>query len=187
MVKIAFLNQLLQEEAYVAQPKGFIDPHHPNHVFKLKKALYGLKHAPRAWCERLIAYLLDHEFSSSHVDRNRFTRKWGNNLLIPQIYVDDIVFGATIDSHAHEFVTEMKKEFEMSMIGELTYFLDLQVKQSDEAMFISHEHKCQTCCLLLSFLFCCMFLHTASIYIVLLFAFVVCTIPYWGSLDKYTF
>jgi hypothetical protein len=56
---------------------------------------------------------------------------------------------ATIDSHAHEFATEMKKEFEMSMIGELTYFLGLQVKQFDEAMFISHEHKCQTCCLLL--------------------------------------
>lgn len=177
-VKIAFLNELLQEEVYVAQTKGFIVPHHPDHVFKLKKALYGLKQAPRAWYERLIAYLLDHEFSSRHVDWTRFTRKRGNNLLIPQIYVDDIVFGATIDSLAHEFATEMKKEFEMSMIGELTYFLGLQIKQSDEGMFIYHEHKCQTCCLLLSFLFCCMFLHTASICIVLLFAFVVCAIPY---------
>jgi hypothetical protein len=136
-VKSAFLNGLLQEEVYVEQPKGFQDPLHPNHVYKLKKALYGLKQAPRAWYERLTTYLLDHGFVRGQADRTLFIRSNGQHKLIAQIYVDDIVFGATIDSHAHQFSNEMKTEFEMSMIGELNYFLGLQVKQSPEGIFIS--------------------------------------------------
>jgi hypothetical protein len=138
-VKSAFLNGVLQEEVYVEQPKGFQDPHHPHHVYKLKKALYGLKQAPRAWYERLTTYLLAKGFTRGQADRTLFIRQQGTHKLIAQIYVDDIFFGATLDSLAHEFSEEMKQEFEMSMIGELNYFLGLQVKQTAEGIFISQS------------------------------------------------
>jgi hypothetical protein len=138
-VKSAFLNGILHEEVYVEQPKGFQDPHHPHHVYKLKKALYGLKQAPRAWYERLTTYLLTKGFTRPQADRTLFIRNQGTNKLIAQIYVDDIIFGATLDSFAHEFSEEMKQEFEMNMIGELNYFLGLQVKQTAEGIFISQS------------------------------------------------
>jgi hypothetical protein len=134
-IKSAFLNGILQEEVYVEQPKGFQDPHHPDHVYKLKKALYGLKQAPRAWYKRLTTYLLTKGFNRGQADL--FIRNQGTHKLIAQIYVDDIIFGATLDSLAHEFSEEMKQEFEMSMIGGLNYFLGLQVKQTTEGIFIS--------------------------------------------------
>jgi hypothetical protein len=136
-VKSAFLNGILQEEVYVEQPKGFLDPHYPHHVYKLKKALYGLKQAPRAWYERLTTYLLEKGFTRGQADRTLFIRNQGNHKLIAQIYVDDIIFTASLYSQAHEFAEEMKQEFEMSMIGELTYFLGMQVKQICEGIFIS--------------------------------------------------
>jgi len=116
-VKNAFLNRMLQEEVYVEQPKGFQDPHHPQHVYRLKKALYGLKQAPRAWYERLTTYLLARGFTRGQADRMLFIRNQGKHKLIAQVYVDDIIFGATLDSQAHEFSEEMKQEFEMGMIG----------------------------------------------------------------------
>jgi len=138
-VKSVFLNGVLQEEVYVEQPKGFQDPHHPHHVYKLKKALYGLKQAPRAWYERLTTYLLAKGFTRGQADRTLFIRQQGTHKLIAQIYVDDIIFGATLDSLPHEFSEEMKQEFEMSMIGELNYFLGPQVKQTAEGIFISQS------------------------------------------------
>jgi hypothetical protein len=138
-VKSAFLNGVLQEEVYVEQPKGFQDPHHPHHVYKLKKALYGLKQALRACYERLTTYLLAKGFTRGQTDRTLFIRQQGTHKLIAQIYVDDIIFGATLDSLAHEFSDEMKQELEMSMIGELNYFLGLQVKQTAEGIFISQS------------------------------------------------
>jgi len=99
---------VLQEEIYVEQPKGFQDPHHPNHVYKLKKALYGLKQVPRAWYERLTTYLLTKGFTRGQADRTLFIRNQGTHKLIAQIYVDDIIFGATLDSLIHEFSEEMK-------------------------------------------------------------------------------
>jgi hypothetical protein len=107
-VKSAFLNDILQEEVYVEQPKGFQDPHHSHHVYKLKKALYGLKQAPRAWYERLTTYLLTKGFTRGQSDQTLFIRNQGTHKLIAQIYVDDIIFGATLDSLAHEFAEEMK-------------------------------------------------------------------------------
>jgi hypothetical protein len=126
-VKSAFLNGVLQEEVCVEQWKGFQDPHHPHHVYKLKKALYGLTQAPRAWFEHLTTYLLGKGFTRGQADRTLFIRNQGTHKLIAQIYVDDIIFGATLDSLAHEFSEEIKQEFEMSMIGELNYLLGLQV------------------------------------------------------------
>jgi hypothetical protein len=138
-VKSAFLNGILQEEVYVEQPKGFQDPYHPHHVYKLKKALHGLKQGPRAWYKHLTTYLLAKGFTRGQADRTLFIRQQGTHKLIAQIYVDDIIFGATLDSLAHEFFEEMKQEFEMSMIGELNYFLGLQVKQTVEGIFISQS------------------------------------------------
>jgi hypothetical protein len=108
-------------------------------VYKLKKALYGLKQAPQAWYEHLTTYLLTKGFTWGEADRTFFIRNQGILKLIAQIYVDDIIFGATLNSLALEFSKEMKQEFEMSMIGELNYFLGLQVKQTAEGIFISQS------------------------------------------------
>jgi len=124
-VKYAFLNGYLQEEVYVEQPPGFEDPNFPTHVYKLQKALYGLKQAPRAWYERLSEFLLDHGFKRGQIDKTLFTKTKAKDFLIIQIYVDDILFGATNNSLCEEFLNLMSKEFEISMMGELTFYLGL--------------------------------------------------------------
>ena len=92
-VKSAFLNGILNKEAYVEQPKGFEDPHFSNQVFKLKKALYGLKQAPQAWYERLAKFLLENAYKRGEVYRTLFIKQLNPEILVVQIYVDDIVFG----------------------------------------------------------------------------------------------
>ena len=99
----------------------------PNHVFKLDKALYGLKQAPRAWYERLSNFLSENGFRRGKVDNTLFLRIKGEHLLIVQVYVDDIIFGATHGNLWNEFSKMMRSEFEMSMMGELNFFLGLQI------------------------------------------------------------
>ena len=94
-------------------------------MYKLKRALYGLKQAPRAWYDRLTAYLIEHGFKRGSTDTTLFIRKDKNSFVVAQIYVDDIVFGATNDSLAHSFANEMNAMFEMSLVEEQTYFLGL--------------------------------------------------------------
>ena len=106
-------------------------------MYKLKRALYGLKQAPRAWYDRLTAYLTKHGFKRGSANTTLFIRKDKYSFVVAQIYVDDIVFGATNDSLAHSFADEMKSMFEMSMVGELAYFLGLQVKQTDSGIYIN--------------------------------------------------
>ena len=136
---MSFLNGLLNEEVFVEQPKEFQDPHFPDHVLRLKKALYGLKQAPRAWHDRLTSYLLDHGFKRGQADRTLFVKRDEKSLLVAQVYKDDIVLGSTIDHLTQEFSKEMKKEFDISMVGELNYFLGLQVQQRKDGIFISQE------------------------------------------------
>ena len=136
-VKCAFLNGFLNEEVFVEQPKGFQDPHFSDHVLRLKKAVYEMKQAPRAWYDRLTNYLLDRRFQRGYIDRTLFVKKDENYLLVAQVYVDDIVFRATVDARALKFFKEMKKEFEICMVGELTFFLGLKVKQRKDGIFIS--------------------------------------------------
>jgi len=124
-VKSAFLNGYLKEEVYVKQPPGFENNELPNHVLKLDKALYGLKQAPRAWYERLSNFLLENGFRRGKVDNTLFLKSKGEYLLIVQVYVDDIIFGATHDDLCKEFQKMMRSEFEMSMMGELNFFLGL--------------------------------------------------------------
>ncbi|CAJ2645128.1 unnamed protein product [Trifolium pratense] len=138
-VKSAFLNGYLNEEVYVEQPKGFVDPSFPNHVYKLRKALYGLKQAPRAWYERLTEFLVNHGYKKGGNDKTLFIREEKGKLMIAQIYVDDIVFGGMSRQMVEHFVHQMQSEFEMSLVGELTYFLGLQVKQMEDTIFISQE------------------------------------------------
>ncbi|GJR03580.1 retrovirus-related pol polyprotein from transposon TNT 1-94 [Tanacetum coccineum] len=133
-VKSAFLNGLINEEVYVAQPPGFIDFKKLDHVYKLKKALYGLKQAPKAWYDRLKAFLIKHEYKMGMVDNTLFTKKKSSNLIIVQIYVDDIIFGLTCQDMCDEFAKIMHDEFEMSMMGELNFFLGLQVKQMEDGI-----------------------------------------------------
>ncbi|KAK1627611.1 hypothetical protein QYE76_001926 [Lolium multiflorum] len=136
-VKSAFLNGPLQEEVYVKQPPGFEDPHFPDHVFKLKKALYGLKQAPRAWYEHLKELLEDRGFEVGKIDPTLFTKKVNGELFICQLYVDDIIFGSTNTKFNDEFAMLMTNRFEMSMMGELKYFLGFEIKQMAQGTFIN--------------------------------------------------
>jgi len=117
-VKTAFLNGFLKEDIYVAQPKGFIDPHFSNHVLYLEKALYGLKQALRAWYDQLTQYLMSHGFTRGKTDKNLFIEREDSELIVTQVYVNDIIFRLTKDEHAHSFSKIMQAEFKMSMIGE---------------------------------------------------------------------
>ena len=139
-VKSAFLNGFLEEEVYVKQPPGFEHEQHPDYVYKLKKALYGLKQAPRAWYKRLSKFLIKNGFIRGKIDPTLFTKQNGNDILIVQIYVDDIIFGSTNDSMCEWFSKCMSSEFDMSMMGELNYFLGLQIKQSKDGIYV-HQSK----------------------------------------------
>ncbi|KAJ9566213.1 hypothetical protein OSB04_002179 [Centaurea solstitialis] len=136
-VKSAFLNRKLTEEVYVAQPPGFTDPKHPDHVYKLNKALYGLKQAPRAWYETLSTYLIKEGFTRGKIDNTLFVKTYKDHVFLAQIYVDDNIFGSTKAKLCKKFEALMQTEYKMSMMGELTYFLGLQVKQSEKGIFIS--------------------------------------------------
>ncbi|GJW82240.1 putative ribonuclease H-like domain-containing protein [Tanacetum coccineum] len=108
----AFLYGTIEEEVYVCQPPGFENSQFPDKVYKVKKALYGLHQAPKAWTKLY---------------------------LFVQEYVDDIIFGSTKKSLCVEFEQMMHKRFQMSSIGELTFFLGLQVKQKDDGIFINQD------------------------------------------------
>nr|GEW38674.1 retrovirus-related Pol polyprotein from transposon TNT 1-94 [Tanacetum cinerariifolium] len=138
-VKSAFLNGPLKEEVYVSQPNGFIDPEFSDHVYRLKKALYGLKQAPRAWYDKLSSFLNEHGFTKGIVDLNLFTRRHGGDILLVQVYVDDIIFGSTNPEFLKRFANVMKINFEMSMMGALKFFLGLQVHQYPCGIFISQS------------------------------------------------
>nr|GEW61189.1 retrovirus-related Pol polyprotein from transposon TNT 1-94 [Tanacetum cinerariifolium] len=101
-VKTAFLNGNLWDEVYVSQPDRFVDPDNPNHMYKLKKALYGLKQAPRTWYDMLSSFLISQDFSKGSIDPTLFIRRDGKELLLVQIYVDDIIFAARpTEKHLH--------------------------------------------------------------------------------------
>jgi hypothetical protein len=139
-VKSAFLNGVLEEEVYVRQPPGFEREKYPHQVYKLRKALYGLKEAPRAWYGRLRGFLFERGFEMGKVYHTLFLLRKGRDILIVQVYVDDIVFGGSSNSLVARFADDMSREFQMSMMGELQFFLGLQIKQSKEETFV-HQAK----------------------------------------------
>ncbi|CAM8923808.1 unnamed protein product [Rhodiola kirilowii] len=138
-VKTAFLNGVLKEEVYVAQTPGFEDSKYLNHVYILNKAIYGLKQAPRAWYKRLSQFLLTHGYVRGEVDKTLFLLKEGNHTLVVQVYVDDFIFGSINDLLVRKFTKLMEGEFEMSMVGELKFFLGHQVAQEGDDTRIHQE------------------------------------------------
>ncbi|GJW98709.1 putative ribonuclease H-like domain-containing protein [Tanacetum coccineum] len=138
-VKSAFLYGKIEEEVYVCQPPGFEDPDFPDRVYKVEKALYGLHQAPRAWYETLSTYLLDNGFQRGKIDKTLFIKRDKSDILLVQVYVDDIIFGSTRKKMCTEFEKMMHKKFQMSSMGELTFFLGLQVKQKEDGIFISQD------------------------------------------------
>ncbi|GKC27700.1 retrovirus-related pol polyprotein from transposon TNT 1-94 [Tanacetum coccineum] len=157
-VKTTFLNGPLKEKVFVRQLDGFVDPDFLNHINRLKKALYGLKQASRAWYDKLSSFLIEHHFTKGIVDLTLFTRRHEDDILLLQIYVDDIIFGSTKPVFSTRFVKLMKDIFEMSMIGEMKFFLGLQVHQSPRGIFVCQSQytmdllkkhgmkKCDTIC-----------------------------------------
>jgi hypothetical protein len=140
-MKSAFLNGPIKEEVYMKSafrfPPGFEDDRYLDHIYKLSKALYGLKQAPRAWYECHRDFLISNAFKVGKADPTLFTKTFNGDLFVCQIYVDDIIFGSTNQKSCEEFSRVMMQKFEMSMMGELNYFLGFQVKQLKEGTFIS--------------------------------------------------
>jgi hypothetical protein len=138
-VKSAFLNGVIQEEVYVRQLLGFESPKYIDRVYKLSKALYGHKQAPRAWYARLKTFLLEHEYVMGSVDKT-FTLNHDTDFLLVQIYVDNIIFDGSSDTLVSRFQEMMESEFQMSMMGELTFVVGIQVKQTKQDTFV-HQAK----------------------------------------------
>ncbi|KAJ9558107.1 hypothetical protein OSB04_012721 [Centaurea solstitialis] len=133
-VKSAFLYGTIDEEVYVCQPPGFEDPKYPDRVCKLRKALYGLHQAPRAWYDTLSPICW-----KTNLRGTLFIKRTKTDMLLVQIYVDDIIFGSTKEDMCKEFEELMRKKFKMSSMGELTFFLGLQVKQKRDGIFINQS------------------------------------------------
>nr|GFA39044.1 hypothetical protein [Tanacetum cinerariifolium] len=138
-VKTTFLNGNLREEVYVSQLNGFVNPDNPNHMYKLKKALYGLKEALRAWYDMLSLFLISQDFSKGSVDPTLVIHRNGNDLLLVQIYVDDIIFVASTPELCDVFAKIMCSKFKMSMMGKISFFLGLHLSQSPRGIFINQS------------------------------------------------
>ncbi|KAI3692747.1 hypothetical protein L6452_32569 [Arctium lappa] len=138
-VKTAFLNGILKEEVYVSQPEGFVNHENPNHVYILDKALYGLKQAPRAWYDVLSTFLVKSVFSKGMVDTTLCIKKEKADIILIQIYVDDIIFGSTNTKYCKNFANLMVSRFQMNLMGEMNFFLGLQVKQFSTGIFINQS------------------------------------------------
>ncbi|GJY51699.1 uncharacterized mitochondrial protein-like protein, partial [Tanacetum coccineum] len=129
----------IEEEVYVCQSLGFEDSDFSDRVYKVKKALYELHQAPRAWYETLSTYLLDNGFQRGKIDKTLFIKRYKGDILLVQVYVDDIIFGSTKKELCNAFEKLMHEKFQMSSLGELTFFLGLQVQQKKDGIFISQD------------------------------------------------
>ncbi|GJX97899.1 putative ribonuclease H-like domain-containing protein, partial [Tanacetum coccineum] len=138
-VKSAFLYGIIDEEMYVSQPPGFVDLKFPKKVYKVVKALYGLHQALRARYATLSTFLLKSGYRRGTIDKTLFIKKNKNDIMLVQVYVDDIIFSSTKKSWCDEFEALMKSKFQMSSMGEITFFLGLQVQQKEDDIFISQD------------------------------------------------
>nr|GEY04122.1 retrovirus-related Pol polyprotein from transposon TNT 1-94 [Tanacetum cinerariifolium] len=143
-VKCAFMYGTIDEEVYVTQPPGFVDPKFPNKVYKIVKSLYGLHQAPRAWYATLSTFLERSRYRRGDIDKTLFIKQDKKYIMLVQVYVDDIIFGSTKKSWYDEFEELMKHRFQRSSMGELTFFLRLQVNQKEDGVFISQDKKSAT-------------------------------------------
>jgi hypothetical protein len=135
-VKSTFLNGNLEEEVYIEQLEGFQLKNKQYYVCKLNKALYGLKQEPRAWYARLDSYLQKQGLKRGLAVINIYCKIIGNNMIVVEVYVDDIIFGSDDEKMSKDFARKMQQEFEMSFLGEMNFFLGLQILQSKRGFFI---------------------------------------------------
>nr|GEZ61290.1 hypothetical protein [Tanacetum cinerariifolium] len=138
-VKSAFLYGTIDEEVYVMQPPGFQDPEFPTKVYKVKKTMYGLQQAPRAWYGTLSKYLLTNGFQRGIIDHTLFIRRQRGDFILVQVYVDDIIFGSSNPQLCREFEAFMHEKFQMSAMGELNFFIGLQVLQKEDGIFLTQN------------------------------------------------
>ncbi|KZV55553.1 hypothetical protein F511_23512 [Dorcoceras hygrometricum] len=138
-VKSAFLNGFLDEDVYIEQPLGYVIEGHKDKVLKLKKALYGLKQAPRAWNNRLDNYLQGNGFVRCAHEYALYVKKEDGYFLFVCIYVDDLIFTGNSSRMFDDFKKAMAREFEMSDMGLMSYYLGIQVRQTEENIFVSQE------------------------------------------------
>nr|GEV59188.1 retrovirus-related Pol polyprotein from transposon TNT 1-94 [Tanacetum cinerariifolium] len=138
-LKTAFLNGILKEEVYVGQPPGFVSIQYPDHVYALDEALYGLNQATRAWYDVLSQFLMESGFQKGSIDTTHFIKKKGKHIMLIQIDVDDIIFGSTNLKYCTKFSDLMVKRFEMSMMGEIKFFLGLQLNQFSNGIFLNQS------------------------------------------------
>ena len=135
-VKSAFLHGELQEEVYVQQPVGFIKKGRENHVYRLKKALYGLMQAPQTWYSKIEAYFAREKFVRCSSEHTLFTKKVHDNVLIVSLYVDDLIFTGNCKDICEEFKSSMQLEFDMIDLGKMRHFLAIEVIQNEAGIFI---------------------------------------------------
>ncbi|GKD85979.1 putative ribonuclease H-like domain-containing protein [Tanacetum coccineum] len=145
ILKIGDLNSTIQTRTMTkisnehAMDGKQTDPHFPDKVYKVEKALYGLHQAPRAWYKTFSTYLIENGFRRGTIDKTLFIKKDKGDILLVQVYVDDVIFGSTKKSLYDQFEGLMHKRFYMSSMGELTFFLGLQVQQKEDGIFISQD------------------------------------------------
>ncbi|CAM8908570.1 unnamed protein product [Rhodiola kirilowii] len=139
-VKSAFLNGVLEEEVYVDQPPGYVQREKENNVYKLKKALYGLKQAPRAWYARIDTYMLENGFQKCPYEHTLYIKTNAEGqMLIVCLYVDDLIFTESLEEMFIKFREAMTRQFEMTDMGLMSYFLGIEVEQADSGIFISQK------------------------------------------------
>nr|GEX22791.1 putative ribonuclease H-like domain-containing protein [Tanacetum cinerariifolium] len=138
-VKSAFLYGTIDEKVYMMQPPGFQDPEFPVRVYKVEKAMYGLHQALRAWYGTLSKYLLNNGFQRGTIDQTLFIKKRRKDFILVQVYVEDIIFGSSNLQLCREFEALMHEKFQMSAMGELNFFLGLQVLQKKDDIFLLQD------------------------------------------------
>jgi len=138
-VKSAFLNGFLEEEIYVEQPEGFVKLGAEDKVFKLKKALYGLKQAPKAWYNRIDDFLLKKGLIKSPSEFTLYVIVKNHDVLIVSLYVDDLLVTGSKFELVEQFKVQMFEEFEMIDLGEMAFFLGMEIHQTDDGIFIVQQ------------------------------------------------
>jgi len=138
-VKNAFLNGELQEEVYLDQPPGYENKNYPNRVYRLRKALYGLRQAPRAWYERMANHLSVLGFKRSNADHSLYTRKTEAGIIIILVYVDDLIVGGENEGEVERVKTQLKQRFDMKDLGELKFFLGIEVIRTPKGIWLSQR------------------------------------------------
>lgn len=121
------------------QPPGFVDPHHPNYVCHLHKAIYGLKQALRAWFHRLRSFLLSNGFTCSRADPSLFIFKRDDSILYLLVYADDLILTGNRPDLIRSFIEKLDHEFKIKDLGRLNYFLGLEVLHTDSGLFLGQS------------------------------------------------